>query len=770
MQNFYVSLSRIICKYDMRKHLFTTLTAAVVFAAATTTAQTHYDYSVLQCERLDRGVVAVRTCQDSVLVSWRYLDIDPIGTTFEVLRGSKVIARPAANAPTFILDNNPGNKKVKYTVRAIPPKTESGMSSYHGDPARLAAAAKLAARGSWTLPADAPTGYIDIPLTLPDSLIDDQDHRVGYIANDATMADLDGDGRMEIVLKWDPSNSRDNSQSGLTSPTYFDAISLDGRLLWRVNLGRNIRSGAHYTPFIVADLDGDGCAELLVRTSDGTTDGTGTVIGDADADHRVQPNADTQYGAQHFPREEFRGPDAKRRRGGFINRGPEFVTVFDGRTGRAIDSAPYIPERGELRAWGDNYANRSDRFLAACAYLDGQHLSAVFCRGYYTRTGIAAYDFDGQRLTTRWVFDTINPEWADYAGQGNHNLRVGDVDGDGCDEIIYGSMALDHDGTGLYNTGFGHGDAMHLTAFFPPRPTPLPLPQREGSGHLSQVEEDMEPSLETTPSLKFPSPFGEGSGVRLAGGGSSPLQIWDCHENKRDGSELRDAATGQVIFQILSNKDVGRCMAADIDPANPGLEMWSSASGGICNVRGEVIDSTARIPINFGIWWDGDLLREMLDHEAISKYIPLSSRMSPYHGDQNTGYNGDSQEGEAGKQHFDFSGSSSCPPVFVLEGTAFNNGTKSNPCLCADVIGDWREEVLARTPDSRHLRLYVSQLPTKYRFHTFLTDPVYRHSVTMQNVGYNQPTNVGFYFGAELEGSGLLFRGWQFDGEIVNEK
>ena len=152
----------------------------------------------------------------------------------------------------------------------------------------------------------------------------------------------------------------------------------------------------------------------------------------------------------------------------------------------------------------------------------------------------------------------------------------------------------------------------------------------------------------------------------------------------------------------------------------------------------------------------------MLDHESVSKYIPLASRMSSRRDDSASGYQGDSQEGEAGKQHYDFSGSPSCPPIFQLEGTAFNNGTKSNPCLCADVIGDWREEVLARTPDSRHLRLYVSPVPTRYRFHTFLTDPVYRHSVTMQNVGYNQPTNVGFYFGAELEGCGHLFRGWQF--------
>lgn len=683
-------------------------------------AQTAYDYSRLQRERLNRGTIAVRTSPDSVLVSWRYLESDPVDVAFEILRDGKLIGRRTKNESTIFLDYHPTSEEATYAVR---PVFANGNL-----PKGLKTSDLTLLTSSWTLPAHAPFGYLDIPLNPPVLENDGTPARaVTYNANDATMADLDGDGQLEIILKWDPSDSRDNSQSGMTSPTIIEALRLDGTSMWRVNLGQNIRSGAHYTPFIVADLNGDGCAELLVRTSDGTIDGLGNVLGNPDADHRRHPDTG-QYQANGNPGEQFRGPgwpnnmDRKARRGGFIYKGPEWVTCFDGQTGKALSTVDYIPERGELSSWGDNYANRSDRFLAACGYLDGEHLSAIFCRGYYTRTVLAAYDFDGKDLSVRWVFDTNDADKRSYAGQGNHNLRIGDVDGDGCDEITYGSMAVDHDGTPLYNTGFGHGDAIHLTAF----------------------------SLSPCPSL----------------------QVWDCHENKRDGSDFRDARTGKVLFQIPSSKDVGRCMAADIDPSNPGLEMWSSASGGICNVRGEVIDSTARIPINFGIWWDGDLLREMLDHEAVSKYRPSSalassssvqSLTSPLHGDKSPqGYHGDSQEGEAGKGHYDFSGSSSCPPIFKLEGTAFNNGTKSNPALCADVIGDWREEVLARTPDNQHLRLYVSPLPTKYRFHTFLAEPVYRHSVTMQNVGYNQPTNVGFYFGAELEGSGLLFRGWQF--------
>ena len=705
---------------------------SLLFVISTTvSAQTAYNYARLKGEHLDRGVVAFRTSGDSVCIQWRYLPTDPQDITFDVLRDGKVIGHTSATAATFFMDANPAASATVYEVK----------------PSRSTSLNLPSSTGTWTLPANAPIGYLDIPLTPPvaasegSAAAPEGSRRgVSYNANDATMADLDGDGQMEIILKWDPSNSRDNSQSGITSPTILEALRLDGTSMWRVNLGPNIRSGAHYTPFIVADLDGDGCAELLVRTSDGTIDGTGAVLGDPAANHVRQPDT-LAYQANGNPREQFRGPgwpnnmDRKAARGGFVYKGPEWVTCFDGKTGRALSTVDYIPARGNLRDWGDNYANRSDRFLAGCAYLDGEHLSAIFCRGYYTRTGIAAYDFDGKDLSVRWVFDTNTPEWRSYAGQGNHNLRIGDVDGDGCDEITYGSMAVDHDGRGLYNTGFGHGDAMHLTAFFPD--PPLTPPVREGDG----LRNDGISQAGGLPSLTG------------GGGGGSPLQLWDCHENKRDGSDFRDARTGKVLFQILSNKDVGRCMAADIDPNNPGLEMWSSASGGVCNVRGEVIDSTARIPINFGIWWDGDLLRELLDHERVSKYIPLPnvSRQG-----------GEGSEETLTGTPYDFSGSKSCVTLMKMDECAFNNGTKSNPALCADVLGDWREEVLTRTKDNRHLRLYITPIPTKYRFHTFLSDPVYRHSLVMQNVGYNQPSNVGFFFGADLEGSGRLFRGWQF--------
>ncbi len=645
------------------------LLLALLLAPLSAFGQTRYNLDQMQMENLDRGVVAVRTSADSVMVSWRYLRTDPQDLCFQVYRNGKLIGTTNDRMSTCLMDYNPSAKKAKYEVR---PVTKGRSESKE----RLSEMAQQS--GTWVLPKDAPTGYIDIPLNTPTGFKDHEGRDVNYIANDASMADLDGDGQLEISLKWAPTNSKDNSQSGITNNTFLDAYKLDGRHLWRIDLGHNIRSGAHYTQFMVYDLDGDGRAELVAKTGDGTIDGQGKVIGDPKADHRVgmEQHADQDYTAVQYRNEQFR-KDGRGRRGGFLNRGPEFLTVFEGPTGRAIHTVDYLPERGDLQGWGDNYANRSDRFLACVAYLDGIHASVVMCRGYYTRTVLAAWDFDGKELKSRWVFDSKNME-RKWSGQGNHNLRVADVDGDGKDEITYGSMCVDDDGTGLYSTGFGHGDAMHVTSFYP-------LDDR--------------------------------------------LQVWDCHENKRDGSDFRNAKTGEVIFQLPDRSDVGRCMAADIDPKNPGLEMWSSRSGGIRNVKGELIDSVARIPVNMAVWWDGDLLREMLDHETVSKYIP--------------------------HQH-------SCRPLMQMFDCAFNNGTKSNPCLQGDVIGDWREEVLVRTRDNRSLRLYVTPIPTPYRFHTFLQDPVYRHSITTQNVAYNQPTQVGFFFGADLLGSGKLFRGWQF--------
>ena len=615
-----------------------TLYFSFCLIAISSIAQPNYDFSKLKRERLGRGVIAIRENPSTVAVSWRYLSSDPMNESFDIYRnGEKINNHPLKDA-TFFQDAYTGTESVLYTVKAREGKTES----------------------SYQLPANAPSGYLNIPLNRPEDGTTPLGQNYFYTPNDASIGDVDGDGEYEIILKWDPSNAHDNSHDGYTGEVYVDCYKLNGQQLWRINLGKNVRAGAHYTQFMVYDLDGDGHAEVVMKTADGTVDGVGKVIGDVNADYRSEQ--------------------------GRILTGPEYLTVFNGLTGEAMQTIDYVPERGNLMGWGDSRGNRSDRFLACVAYLDGIHPSVVMCRGYYTRTVLAAFDWDGKELKQRWVFDSNNPGCEDYAGQGNHNLRVGDVDGDGCDEIIYGSCAIDHNGKGLYTTKMGHGDAIHLTHFDP---------SRKG------------------------------------------LQVWDCHENKRDGSTYRDAATGEILFQIKDSTDVGRCMAADIDPTQPGVEMWSVASGGIRNVKGEVVKDRVRgLSCNMAVWWDGDLLRELLDRNRISKY-----------------------NWEKGI----------CERIAIFEGTLSNNGTKANPCLQGDIVGDWREEVLMRTADNTALRLYVSTIPTDYRFHTFLEDPIYRISIATQNVAYNQPTQPGFYFGPELQGT--VFRGCEIPGKktVVND-
>jgi rhamnogalacturonan endolyase len=381
-------------------------------------------------------------------------------------------------------------------------------------------------------------GYLDVPISPPSS---------GHTANDAGVGDLDGDGRLDIVLKWEPLNAKDNSQSGVTDPVYIDGIKLDGTRLWRINLGRNIRAGAHYTQFQVYDYDGDGRAEVAMKTADGTVDGRGTVIGDPNANH-VNSS-------------------------GYILSGPEFLTMFDGRTGAALSTVDYEPPRGNVSSWGDSYGNRVDRFLAGTAYLDGQRPSLIMARGYYTRSVIVAWDFRDGRLVRRWTFDSDSPGNGSYAGQGNHALTIGDVDADGRDEIVYGAAAIDDDGRGLWNTGLGHGDAAHLGDLIPSRP-----------------------------GLEY---------VKISEWSSSP------------GLYMADARTGSLIWQTgpSDGEGPGRGVAGDIYAGSPGAESWAAGAGqnGLRDTSGNVI---GRQPssVNVLSWWDGDPVRELLDGTWIDKY------------------------------------------------------------------------------------------------------------------------------------------------------
>lgn len=484
-----------------------------------------------QMEKLDRGVVALYKGNDSVYVGWRMLGTDPDDIAFNLYRKTgknepvKLNGQPITKTTDFVDSRVDLDLVNAYSVRPVINGKEQEESR------------------AFKLPANATAKqYLAIALKTP----------AGYTPNDVSVGDLDGDGEYELILH-QTSHGKDNSQNGITDPAIFQAYKLDGTLLWEINLGINIREGAHYTQFMVYDLDGDGLAEFACKTADGTTDSKGKVIGDAKKDWR---NAN-----------------------GKILSGPEYFTIFNGKTGEAMATTDYIPARGDTNGWGghggnggnDNSGNRVDRFTACIAYLDGKRPSVVMCRGYYGRTVLAAWDWRGGKLTSRWVFDTkdgSNP----YSGMGNHNLSVADVDGDGKDEIIYGSMCVDDNGKGLYTTGFRHGDAIHVS--------------------------DLD--------LDHPG-----------------LEVFGIHEiedgTKGPGAVLYDAKTGTTLWRGSEDIDVGRGVADNIDTLLTGAQLWYSGSDGLLDTKGKKVGANP-LSTNFLVWWDGDLSRELLDGNHIDKY------------------------------------------------------------------------------------------------------------------------------------------------------
>ncbi|AFC29232.1 FG-GAP repeat-containing protein [Paenibacillus mucilaginosus 3016] len=590
-----------------------------------------------QMEALNRGLIAMKT-QDGVYVGWRLLGTDPGNAAFNLYRdGVKVNPSPITGSTN--LKDPEGTGSSTYFVRTV----VDGVEQKQSETVKV-----------WD------TNYLSIPIRKPADGVTVTGEAYSYRANDATAADLDGDGEYEIILKWEPTNAKDNSQAGYTGNTFVDAYKMDGTFLWRIDLGRNIRAGAHYLDIMAYDLDGDGRAEVTFRTADGTVDGQGNVIGDANADWRNTS--------------------------GYILTGPEYHTIFEGATGKALATEAYEPGRGNVSDWGDAYGNRVDRFLAAIAYLDGERPSVIMQRGYYTRMVLVAYNWRDGKLTKLWTFDSNTPGNEGYRGQGNHQLSVADVDSDGRDEIITGAAAIDDNGAGLWNSGLGHGDAMHVS--------------------------DLDPD-------------------RLG------LEEWAVQENTAAeySAEMKDAKTGRVLWgQLQVGIDVGRGLTADIDPTRRGEEAWAidgewnSTTGGLFSAKGEKISGS--IPSsNFAIWWDGDLSRELLDHNWTTTPV---------------------RQGTPKIDKWDYV-NNRLNNLVTLEGTASNNDTKGNPSLQADLFGDWREEVMVRTTDSSELRIYSTTDRTDQRFVTLMHDPVYRLGIAWQNTGYNQPPHLSYYLGNGME-------------------
>ncbi|MDR3339852.1 MAG: InlB B-repeat-containing protein [Candidatus Symbiothrix sp.] len=612
-----------------------------IFAEKTITVA-QIDLPKRQIEKLSRGLVAVPS-GSNVFLSWRLLGTDPDGIEFNLYKNDDTTPlnpSPLDAAHTDYLHIG-GNASNTYSVAVLVNSEEI----YRSEPTTV-----------WA------QQYLNIPVQMPTTgHLPDGGSYTNYTIYDGSTADLDGDGEYDIVFLWAPANLQDNSNAGQTGNVYIDAYKLDGTKLWGsgkyIDLGSNIRAGAHYSPFLVFDFDGDGKAEIAIRTSDGTKDTEGQLIGE----DVVHANAD-----------------------GFVLTGPEFVSIFEGATGKVLASAPYDPPRGNPVDWGDGIANRADRFLASVAYLDGIHPSAVMCRGYYTRTTLAAWDWDGVNLTERWLFDS-DVSGKKYGGQGNHNMSVGDVDGDGKDEIIYGSLTIDDDGSPMYTTGLGHGDAMHVGKLDPTRPG---------------------------------------------------LQMMGVHENPFPyGMEMHDLLTGDLIWSVLASGDIGRGVAADIDPNYPGVESWSSGGLGTYAANGTKLSGSSPSSMNMAIYWDGDTGRELFDGSS----SPSVTKINP--------------TGTAPNKSF---GSSN---VITFSGASTNGGTKNNPCLQADILGDWREEVILRASDNSALRIYTTITATSHTGNgtvpssgipTLMHNKEYRLAVAWQNGGYNQPPHADFFLGYNM--------------------
>jgi rhamnogalacturonan endolyase len=482
-------------------------------------------------EKLNRGLIATRLDANKVYVGWRMLGTESTGVSYNLYcDGTKVAGSPFTTTTNYTHNTTTDGT---YTVRAIINGVE--------EPASESATV-------WA------NQYLDIPMQVPPGGTTLDNVAYTYDVNDCSVGDVDGDGQYEIFVKWDPTNSKDNSLPGYTGNVYIDCYRLDGTRLWRIDLGKNIRAGAHYTQFMVYDLDSDGKAEMACRTADGTIDGTGVVIGDATADYRIHDSTSKSFG--------------------YVLSGPEFLTIFNGETGKAMASTNYLPARGTVSSWGDSYGNRVDRFVAAIAYLDGSKPSLIMGRGYYTRLVRVAWDWRNGTLSQRWIFDSNTSGNSGAAGMGNHQMTVGDVDGDGKDEIINGSSAIDDDGTLLYANTLGHGDALHMSDMDPDRPG---------------------------------------------------MEIWQCLEEpakyKTNGLVFLDAKTGTTLWGIPATGDVGRCNAADIDPRYKGYECFGTANSVnyLMDCKGNLI-SNKKPTQNFSIWWDGDLNRELLDSNKIDKW------------------------------------------------------------------------------------------------------------------------------------------------------
>lgn len=641
-----------------------------------------------QAEDLGRGLAAVPAKDGGILVSWRYLGTDSANLSFNLYRNGQKIAEVSDTTNYIDKDGKSGDE---YKVTAV----SDGIETDDTDTVK-----------AWD------KEYMSIPVKQHD--------KGNYIIDDASVGDLDGDGEYEIIVRRTPSNYFNQLTVDETTKKVIDtreayplieAYKMDGTYMWTLDIGKNEANEIDVN-FLVYDFDGDGKAEVVMRSYDGMTDGTGKKIGIADADYTqsLQKQKDRQYFAE----------------------GNEYLSVFDGVTGAEKARTELLPKRDPLSSWSSKYTDtsrltkRASHYLLAAAYLNGETPSIVMLRGAWDAVKLAAWDYKNGEFNTLWQYDSGDTQTTENMyNAGYHSMAAADIDFDGKDEILSGAGAIDNDGKFMYATyaevngakvKLCHGDAFDTAKMTP-----------DYDGYY----------------------------------------IWACHETKElpANIDLHDARTGQVIYGFNKPKDTGRSRAADIDPTSKGWEVWGSTGTPLMSYDGKQIvtgvaeqlqkaldDETLKLgsgetladgwntfryrypdgtymkddetgqeisttlPMNFKAFWDGDLLAELVDNTTISKY----------------------------------NWKDKCVDIlFEASGCASNNGTKAVPCLAADIFGDWREEIIWRDVNNTELRIYATPYETDYKIPTLMHDITYREAVAWQNNHYNQPTNTSFYMGAE---------------------
>jgi rhamnogalacturonan endolyase len=615
--------------------------------------------SAAAVEKLDRGLIALRTDESSVYLGWRFLGTDPAGRVFNVYRSTDGGAAVKLNETPMMS----GTNFVDATAKLDQPNAWwiTGVALPRG---RAPEEGEILARVE--LSANAPVRpYVAIKLQGDNTTF----QKVG-------LADLDGDGKLDFIIK-QPSAGLDPGTTGFSPDTYkIEAYRHDGTFLWRKDLGWNMNMGIWWTPYIVWDFDGDGKAEVALKTA---------------------PFAATRE-------ESLVEKDGPAR--GFVVKGEEYCSILDGMTGEEVTRVDWVA-RGDQRDWGDNQGNRVNRNQIGLAYLDGKNASLLVCRGTYTRMVVDAYNFKNRKLEKVWRWDG-DKESPPIRAQGSHTMKVADVDGDGRDEIVLGSVALRPDGKVLWNLGLGHPDVMYMTDVVPTRP-----------------------------------------GLEIALGYEVKLD--------RNGICLVDARTGEIIwghpYKTTHIHDQG--MFGDFVPEIPGMEFYSAEQDGTGKwlysaATGELLGEMDLGGLSpRAIWWD---------ETPTKAYIPGRTFGGGRGGRGGaTGGGGTGERGGAtkaasttgapatagpgpGRGGFGFAGPSSILKFGGKKVGEFEGRLVS----IADVMGDWREEIIVSLPGE--LRIYTSTIPTPRRRPALMEDPLYRKDVALQTMGYFYPAQLTYHF------------------------